>query len=111
METRSDPSARPNGIDVQAFDRLLLGKAHAYATLPEQREHITPALIEHSRLSGIVSMIEGLWLDHLPYFRMTVDTPDDLASMQAIYEHCSPEPSLNEIISVHDNHPELFLTK
>lgn len=114
-ETRSDPSTRPNGIDAQAFTLELLLEADGKCTYPEGREHITSALLRASNRPGRVMQLEGLRLDEIPYFRVTLDTAEDLASMMAMAAHLSMDPTagrptLVELKDLHRRMPELFLT-
>jgi spore coat polysaccharide biosynthesis protein SpsF (cytidylyltransferase family) len=84
VETRSDPSTRPNGIDVQAFTRELLLRADRHTVGPEAREHVTPALLGWCRRAKMIHRLEGIDLDSLPSWRLTLDTSEDLLWMQGL---------------------------
>ena len=112
-ETRSDPSGRPNGIDAQAMTLELLQEASAKCTYPEGREHLTSALLGLAEKPGRVQQLEGMRLDDLPGFRLTLDTPDDLVRYRAMAAHLSVDPTagrptLTEIRDLHRRMPELF---
>ena len=112
-ETRSDPSPRPNGIDAQAMTMELLLEAHAKGQAPAMREHVTPGLLGWSKRPGRVAQLEGLRLDEVPGFRLTLDTPDDLIRYRAMAAHLSIEPTagrptLTELKDLHRRMPELF---
>lgn len=115
-ETRSDPSFRPNGIDAQAFTRELLQEAAAFCTDPGGREHVTGALLGAAQKPGRVAQLEGMRLDDLPGFRLTIDTPEDLERYRAMAAHLSMDPTagrptLMEIRDLHRRMPELFLVE
>lgn len=111
-ETRSDPSTRPNGIDAQAFTLDVLLRA-TRSEDPEAREHMTGALLEASEKPGRVQQLEGLRLDDVPYFRITLDTATDLEVMRRIAEAVpvnptAGRPTLVELVALHRNRPEVF---
>ena len=112
-ETRSDPSGRPNGIDAQAMTMQLLQEASAFTTDPGGREHLTGALLGLAEKPGRVQQLEGMRLDELPGFRLTVDTPDDLERYRAMAAHLSVDPTagrptLMELRDLYRRMPELF---
>lgn len=112
-ETRSDPSSRPNGIDAQAMTLGLLLEAAATCKAPAGREHLTSALLGAAKRPGRVAQLEGLRLDDVPGFRITLDTPDDLARYRAMAAHLSVDPTagrptLSELKDLHRRMPELF---
>ena len=115
-ETRSDPSSRPNGIDAQAMTLGLLLEASEKCAYPEGREHLTSALLGWAKKPGRVSQLEGMRLDDLPPFRITVDTPEDLERYRAIAGHVAFEPTagrptLMELRDLHRRMPGLFHTE
>ena len=112
-ETRSDPSPRPNGIDAQAFSVELLQEADRTCRALEGREHLTGALLGAAKRPGRVAQLEGLRLDEVPGFRLTLDTPEDLQRYQTMAAHLSVDPTagrptLMEIRDLHRRMPELF---
>lgn len=112
-ETRSDPSERPNGIDAQAFKPALLMEADLNEPDPLAREHVGPAVIALAENIVTIDALEGILLDELPYFSVTVDTPEDLARVRGIAKwHASggtpPHPSLTDLVDVHRMRPDLF---
>ena len=112
-ETRSDPSSRPNGIDAQAMTVELLQEASAFTTDPGGREHLTSALLGLAEMPGRVKQLEGMRLDDVPGFRLTLDTPDDLQRYQTMAAHLSVDPTagrptLVELKDLHRRMPELF---
>lgn len=116
-ETRSDPSSRPNGIDAQAFTMERLQQAtqavDQFEDSRSAREHMTPILQRVALRPGRIKTVEGLDLDEIPGFRMTVDTPDDLERMNRWAEHVPMDPTagrptLVELKHLHRTQPELF---
>lgn len=91
-ETRSDPSDRPNGIDAQAFSVELLARACALAE-DDEREHLTPALKKAAVRPGRISQLEGMQLDSIPSFRITVDTVDDLERLNGLASELTIDPT------------------
>lgn len=115
-ETRSDPSSRPNGIDAQAMSAELLQEASRLCTYPEGREHITSALLGWAKKPGRVQQLEGMRLDDLPGFRLTLDTPEDLERYREMAKHVAVDPTpgrptLVELKDLHRREPGLFATE
>lgn len=113
-ETRSDPSNRPNGIDAQAFTTELLFAAEVLCNDPEESEHVTPALKAISENPGRISQLEGIRLDDLDPFRITLDTAEDLMRLRAIASELTIDPTagrptLSEIVALYRERPELFV--
>jgi spore coat polysaccharide biosynthesis protein SpsF (cytidylyltransferase family) len=109
-KTRSDPSTRPNGIDVQAFRAYDLIHASLNTTDAAEREHVTPAIERAAVDLVIIDELEGIVLDDLPSWRLTVDTPDDWRSLGVLADHIPchpPEPTLRQLVDLFDKHPEL----
>jgi spore coat polysaccharide biosynthesis protein SpsF len=73
----------PRGLDVEAFTIDTLHCLDRIATTPATREHVTSFLLEEPRLFRIRQHVaEANDAD----LRWTVDTPDDLALVRAIYD-------------------------
>lgn len=111
-ETRSDPSDRPNGIDAQAFTLDVLARA-CVAAKDGAREHLTPALKEAASRPGRISSLEGMMLDHIPSFRITVDMPEDLERLNGLTEALTIDPTagrptLGELVNLSRARPEMF---
>ncbi len=78
----------PRGHDVEVFSRGALERAALEADLPGDREHVTPYFY---RTSGIFRTLvtdpPGPDRSHL---RLTVDTPEDLALVEAVVDALGP---------------------
>lgn len=112
-ESRSDPSTRPNGIDAQAFTPGLLCVAEAVTDLEldrEDREHMTQTLTTICNDPCVLETLEGLYLDRIPPFRITVDHPEDLASLRGIWAALGGKhPTLFDLDRLYSERPDLFV--
>lgn len=97
----------PDGFDAEVFYANLLQKAASDATLPSEREHVTP---------WFRSDKAGLRWGHFrhqpvrPYYRVTVDDPADLEVVRAVVEALEPQDQLfgvDAVVSYLEQHPEL----
>lgn len=69
----------PLGLGTEVFSYQSLKLAQLHAVQPYQREHVTPYIYENC-LSRVYSYLQS----SVPY-RLTLDTPEDWAVIQAIY--------------------------
>lgn len=72
----------PDGQDAEVFTRQALEQAWRAATLPSQREHVTPYIREHPELFRVAAVTSG---QQLGAKRWTLDTPEDYAFLKALY--------------------------
>ena len=97
----------PRGLDVEVFEVAALLRAQREATGPDHagdREHVTPYLYRvPGRFRTIISEPPG---DDLSHLRLTVDTPEDLALIDAIVRALGPDASTDAIASWLTDHPE-----
>jgi spore coat polysaccharide biosynthesis protein SpsF len=95
----------PRGLDVEVFSVAALARAGREATLPGDREHVTPYLYrEPGRYRTAVSDPPGWELGHL---RLTVDTPADLELVDAVVRALGPDASTEAIAGWLALHPEV----
>lgn len=73
----------PRGLDAEVFSFAALERAHEAASKPYEREHVTPFIYQHPELFRIEQFRGDKNLSSL---RWTLDTPDDLNLIRAIYE-------------------------
>lgn len=78
------PRTFPRGLDVEVFTSSALRKAAAIATEPYQREHVTSVIYERPDLFHRVSVCGP---EDFSHYRWTLDTPEDLEMIRAIYSH------------------------
>jgi len=73
----------PDGLDTEVIAAGALARAHAEATLPSEREHVTPYVWNRPREFRCATV--PFPADHAGR-RWTVDEPRDLAFVRAVYE-------------------------
>jgi spore coat polysaccharide biosynthesis protein SpsF len=73
----------PRGLDTEVVARVAVDRAGREAREPHQREHVTPYIYEHPEIFRLLSMKNA---DDLSHLRWTVDTPEDLAFVRAVYD-------------------------
>lgn len=96
----------PRGLDTEALWRDVLERADRMATSAPAREHVTyhihterPDLYERVPVRGPVEAADLRW---------TVDTPEDLAVVRAVYAALGPEPRpLAEVVAWFREHPQV----
>lgn len=97
----------PDGFDAEVFAAELLERAARQATLPSEREHVTPWLR---------SATAGLRWGHFchqpmrPYFRVTVDDPVDLEVVRELFaalQPADPHFGIDAVVDHLQKHPEL----
>ncbi|HOE70135.1 MAG TPA: glycosyltransferase family protein [Brevefilum sp.] len=96
----------PIGMDTEVVSFDNLARAWCEAEQKHEREHVMPYFYQQEGRFKVVL------IDHEPdlsHYRLTVDTPEDLALIQQIYEYfeCTDEFSLDEIISLLEQRPDL----
>jgi spore coat polysaccharide biosynthesis protein SpsF (cytidylyltransferase family) len=72
----------PHGLDCQAFTMDLLNRAHAEATAAFDREHVVPWMMN----APGVKRVNVKAPENLSQYRLTVDWPEDLELVRAIFE-------------------------
>jgi spore coat polysaccharide biosynthesis protein SpsF len=95
----------PRGLDVEVFSPRALQTAYANATLPYQREHVTPFLYDPAN-GFTLHYTQGPALRH---HRWTVDTPEDLALITLILEalwRSNPQFTQAHVLALLDQHPD-----
>ncbi len=81
-------SGYPHGFDTEVFTMAALTTAHEEATKQEEREHVTPFIWRQP------ARFPAMEVDHHPDFRhwrLTVDTPEDYALVEQIFEKLFPQ--------------------
>lgn len=96
----------PRGFDFEVFSRELLDEATAQATLPSEREHVTPYI--HQNRSGRVQFRHITRSGDRSAYRLTVDTADDFELIrQLIEDYDAATLPADALIALLDAHPEL----
>ncbi|MCE2510436.1 MAG: glycosyltransferase family protein [Alphaproteobacteria bacterium] len=86
------PPSWPHGLDCEAMPFSWLDRAHREAQDPFQREHVTPFLRTHdaTRKANLPCPVDGA-----AKHRWTLDTPRDLAFLEAVFERMEMEGGMN----------------
>ena len=95
----------PNGLDAEAFPAPMLQLAYEEATDPEDREHVTPWIRRNAKSPVDVPIFE-----HLPRYRWTLDTAEDLELLRDIAAElgCTPpHPTVPELLGLLERRPDL----
>ena len=98
-------SGLPLGTGVEVFTLEALGRAWLDGHAPHHREHVTEYIFEHPESFAIETLPAPVELQR-PFFRLTVDTMDDLRLMRRIQSQVSPSDGvvdLREAIALLDS--------
>jgi len=98
----------PDGLDVEAFTSAALAEAWRDARKPTEREHVTPYLRIAARLR--TRNIEHSIDLSSRNLRWTVDEPEDLEFVRAIYAELAPTPDfgLQDVLELLERRPQLL---
>lgn len=96
----------PRGLDVEVFSREAFHKAAEIAEHQHQREHVTPVFYERRDMFKIAVVHTEKDFSH---YRWTLDTPDDLKLIRAIYSHFSHnvEFTWRDVVALMEESPDL----
>lgn len=101
------PPTWPHGLDCEAFTAAALAAAVENTRDPYEREHVTPWIRTNPRVSRAnLSGPGGAVADH----RWTLDYPEDMAFLRALFEHLpSPpaRPGMDEVLEILDRNPDI----
>ena len=96
----------PRGLDTEVMAARALQQAWSEADQPYQRAHVTPYIYEHPEKFKLVSVTaEKDYSQH----RWTVDTPEDLQLVRAIYQRLGWEGDFRwrDVLALLEARPEL----
>lgn len=97
----------PDGLDVEVFSTKALECAWREATLPSEREHVTPFIYKHSERFRLAELRGDRDLSAL---RWTVDTPADYEFVSRVYEAlypANPDFRLTDVLALLEREPHL----
>jgi spore coat polysaccharide biosynthesis protein SpsF len=96
----------PRGLDTEVMSFDALARAWRRASKAYEREHVTPYIYEHSEEFKLLSVTGDL--DYSGY-RWTVDTPEDMEFVQAIYGRFQGHTLFNwrDVLALLDREPEI----
>ena len=100
------PPSYPDGLDTEAFTYAALQTTWQQANQPHEREHVTAYIRE----SGRFRILNIPHTQDYSAERWTVDEPEDLKVIKAIYEHFAPRTDFTwlEVMKLRNSCPELF---
>ena len=96
----------PRGLDTEVFTLDALRRADDMCDQPHHREHVTPIFYERPDLFRVHSVTGS---EDYTRFRWTLDTPEDLELIRAIYSRFDNRDDFGwrEVVSLMEEHPEL----
>jgi len=104
--SNTHPPTYPDGLDVEVFSFDALEKAWKEARRLSEREHVTPYIwknLDKFRLSNVENT------EDLSHLRWTVDEPQDLEFVRAVYNHLGRELfNMFDVLNLLKKHPELL---
>lgn len=104
--TNNMPPSFPHGLDCEVFTRSTLELAAAGAMTPFEREHVTPWMRESLSVTRVNVPCARPSLSNE---RWTLDYPEDLAFLRAVFDHFRPgyAGAMEDVLKVLDAAPEL----
>lgn len=80
----------PIGLGCEVFSFACLDRAASEARMPEEREHVSPFMLNHPdmRVLGLINLIEDY-----SHHRWTIDTQRDYQMMRTLFERLPDGPS------------------
>ncbi len=100
------PTDAPEGLDTEVFTFAALERAAREATLPSEREHVTLYFRNHPELFKLAPAWKVGGVDHSS-LHLSVDTPEDFAFAEKIFNELGADFSTDEVIALLDRRPEL----
>lgn len=96
----------PRGLDAEVFTVAGLQRAGAEATRAYEREHVTPYFYEHPEIFKVIHVTGEADYSH---YRWTLDTPEDLQLIRAVYSHMGNRDDFSwlDVIQLMERRPEL----
>ena len=107
--SNTDPPTYPDGLDVEIISYRALNEAASEARLPSEREHVTLFARNRPDRFRIGSLNQQVDLSSL---RWTVDEPEDLEFVRAVYEELYPSKhdfNTSDVLALIERRPELRL--
>jgi spore coat polysaccharide biosynthesis protein SpsF len=101
------PRQIPDGLDVEVVALPCLEVAWREATLPSEREHVTPFIYNHPERFRFERQEQARDLSHL---RWVVDEPEDFAFISTVYEALYPaNPTFTtaDILALLESRPDI----
>lgn len=103
--TNAFPATWPDGLDAEAFTAKALYQAHEMAVRASDREHVTPYIRNNQHLFCVRNVPSAI--PEIHQHRWTIDTPEDLAYIEALLAQSRPNPTTWDILQTIKDHPEI----
>jgi len=95
----------PDGLDTEVFSFATLERAWKEARLKSEREHVTAYIYKHPEIFALGCVKNE---EDLSSHRWTVDTPQDLDFVRAVYDYFNDRPfGMTDILKYLEEHPEV----
>ena len=102
------PPTFPDGLDTEVFSFAALERAWREAKLTSEREHVTPYIWKHPTQFRLANVTREVDLSSL---RWTVDEPQDLEFVRAVYSRLyqegKPQFTMNSVLTLLEREPGL----
>ena len=100
----------PRGLDFEIFSMPMLAEAHAQASLPYEREHVTPYLKANAAMAGRVLCRDEVWPGgDFSRFRITLDTAADYDVIRRLIEdYQADQLGATDLLALLEAHPEIM---
>lgn len=97
----------PEGLDIEVFRFAALERCFREARLPSEREHVTPYIWKNPSQFKLDSLEFDRNLSH---WRWTVDKPEDLEFVRAVYSEFKDRPLVpfHDVIAFLEHNPHLI---
>jgi spore coat polysaccharide biosynthesis protein SpsF (cytidylyltransferase family) len=106
--SNTNPPTYPDGLDTEVFSFAALERAWREASLPSEREHVTPFLWKNPSIFRIDNVQAERDMSGL---RWTVDHPDDLTFVRSVYSRMAQKGvrdfGMPEVLALLAEEPEL----
>ncbi|NQV81992.1 MAG: glycosyltransferase family protein [Alphaproteobacteria bacterium] len=101
----------PDGLDVEAFSKRTLEITHDLACRSEEREHVTPFMIEGGAASAPFRVGQYRFAADFGHLRWTVDTPQDLDRIRKLEARLAGEFTWLDALAEATKDPSLLGTQ
>jgi spore coat polysaccharide biosynthesis protein SpsF (cytidylyltransferase family) len=98
------PPTFPDGYDTEVISRSALETAWREATDPYEREHVTPFIWRRPSRFHVVNVADR---EDRSSWRLSIDTPDDLARMRTIWSRLGDRAGLADVVALLASEPHL----
>ncbi len=100
------PQSFPRGLDTEVFSRYALDLAAKWAKKPYHRTHVTAYMYQTPEIFTMLSVVSDV---DRANWRWTLDTPEDLTFIRAVYEALEGKPNFDwlDVVALVEADPQL----